>query len=227
MNARFVEQITAALAPDRLEAYRQDGASEDLALARYLLNLALCEALYSPLHLAEVALRNALHAALSQRYRAPRWYESNEVPLTAWQQEALTSSRHRWREAPKPPDAVRMVAELNFGFWTGFFNKAHARTGLGFHLAHTIFPHAPREERDLARLDLRWTRLRELRNRVFHHERIVHHSDLAERHREMFLVIGWINPEVRDLTHALDRFTEIRQAGVGPWLAKLVWRSPP
>ena len=50
MNARFVEQITAALAPDRLEAYRRDGASEDLALARYLLNLALCEAVYSPLH---------------------------------------------------------------------------------------------------------------------------------------------------------------------------------
>jgi hypothetical protein len=43
----------------------------------------------------------------------------------------------------------------------------------------------------------------------------------------MFLVIGWINPEVRDLTYALDRFTEIRQAGVGPWLAKLAWRSPP
>ena len=39
MNARFVEQITAALAPDRLEAYRRDGAPEDLALARYLLNL--------------------------------------------------------------------------------------------------------------------------------------------------------------------------------------------
>lgn len=33
MNVRFVEQITTALAPDRLEAYRQDGAPDNLALA--------------------------------------------------------------------------------------------------------------------------------------------------------------------------------------------------
>ena len=33
MNARFVEQVTAALAPDQLEAYRQDGAPDNLALA--------------------------------------------------------------------------------------------------------------------------------------------------------------------------------------------------
>ena len=33
MNARFVQQVTAALAPDRLEAYRQDGAPDNLALA--------------------------------------------------------------------------------------------------------------------------------------------------------------------------------------------------
>jgi len=46
MNPVFLRRVATALAPDRLEAYRQDGVGQEVALARYLLNMALCEALY-------------------------------------------------------------------------------------------------------------------------------------------------------------------------------------
>jgi len=73
-----------------------------------------------------------------------------------------------------------MVAELHFGFWTGFFNKLHAQTGVGYFLTKNVFSCAPKTERDMSRLDTRWNRIRNLRNRVFHHERIIHWKDLSD-----------------------------------------------
>jgi len=38
-------------------------------LARYLLNVALCESLYAPLHLCEIGLRNAIHRELTKQMK--------------------------------------------------------------------------------------------------------------------------------------------------------------
>ena len=62
MNVTVFEKLTTALATERLDAYRQDGADEITTLGRYLLNMALCESLYSPLQFSEIAMRNAMHA---------------------------------------------------------------------------------------------------------------------------------------------------------------------
>lgn len=221
MNSDFLARMDHALAVERLEVYRQDGVSAEIGFARYLLNLALCESLYTPLHLAEVALRNAIHRALSVRYSSETWYDSGLVPLSEWQRKAVAGAREHLMEMGKAHTAGRMVAELTFGFWAGFFNKQYARNGLGFYLAKNAFPHAPREERDLAKLDARWERIRALRNRVFHHERIVHFTDLDAQHILILDVIGWIRPELRQLADALDRFATVRREGLHPWLAKL------
>ncbi len=226
MNPYFLNQVGSALAVERLEAYRQDGAEPRAALARYLLNLALCESLYSPLHLAEVALRNALHHALSVRYGTESWYDASHVPLTPWQQATIADAQRRLIDRRKPITAGRVVAELTFGFWVSFFNKWHARSGLGFFLVKHAFQHAPREERDLAKLDARWEQIRALRNRVFHHERIVHYTDLEAQHADIVRVIGWISPELHELVHVLDRFSTIRQGGLRPWLDQFAHHWP-
>ena len=57
MDGEFFTHIESILATERLDAYRQDGADEITTLSRYLLNMALCESLYSPLQFAEIALR--------------------------------------------------------------------------------------------------------------------------------------------------------------------------
>ena len=69
MNPGFFDQIQAVLAVERLEAYRLDQAEPQIALARYLWNMALCESLYSPLQMAEIALRNALQRSLGNPLR--------------------------------------------------------------------------------------------------------------------------------------------------------------
>jgi hypothetical protein len=157
MNFGFFQQVEVILAPERLDAYRQDGVPPATTLARYLWNMALCESLYTPLQLAEIALRNCLHHFLSARFNSPAWYDV--IPnLPSWQQNQLHDARQKLAVAGKNLTPGRMVAELHFGFWTGFFNKHHARTGLGHAVAANVFHHAPKNERDLRKLDIRWNR---------------------------------------------------------------------
>jgi hypothetical protein len=220
MNPGFFQQIETALAPERLDAYRQDGAAPVVALARYLLNMALCEALYSPLQFAEIALRNALHTNLTRRFCTPSWYDV--IPaLPPWQQNQLSEARQKLLLNGKSVTPGRMVAELQFGFWTGFFNKSHAGTGLGHALSSQAFPHAPRPERNMKNLDARWKMIRDLRNRVFHHERIIHWTNLDAQHTAITEITGWISPELRQMALALDRFTLIRKQGLSPWVTQI------
>lgn len=225
MNPPFFKAVEAVLASDRLDAYRQDGASPTITFARYLWNMALSEALYSPLQFAEIALRNALHGCLSNRFGSDAWYDVIPSP-PAWQRQQLNEARQKLRAVGKPVSPGRMVAELHFGFWTGFFNKSHAGTGLGHILARSAFPYAPRPERDLKKLDARWKQIRDLRNRVFHHERIIHWKNLAAQHFSILQTVEWISPELRETTSVLDRFTAIHQAGLAPWMEQLERRWP-
>ena len=80
----------------------------------------------------------------------------------------------------------------------------------------------------MKKLDARWKRIRDLRNRVFHHERIIHWTDLDAQHAAILEVTGWISPELCAVASVLDRFTAIRQQGLQPWLEKIQqhWPQP-
>lgn len=223
MNSEFFEKIQPALAAERLDAYRQDQAEPLVTLARYLWNMALCESLYSPLQMVEIALRNALQSTLENHFESAHWYD---VPacwhlLTTTQQSQINEARENLKRQGKPVAPGRIVAELTFGFWTAFFNKRLAQNRDAIRLMARTFHAAPKSQRDMRSLNRRLTRLRELRNRVFHHERIIHWADLDSRHSAMLETIGWISVELQDLAMVLDRFSTMRMAGIHPWMEKL------
>jgi len=221
MNHTFFEGLQDILAAERLNAYSYPGAAPVDILGRYLWNMAICESLYSPLQMAEVALRNALHSSLTEYYQTERWFEHAIDKLPEWQQIQIKEGAEKLLIHGASFTPGQLVAELHFGFWTGFFNKSHARTGLGYSLARKVFPHAPKAERDLLKLIARWKKIRDLRNRVFHHERILHWKDLDRQHYAILEVIGWISPELHELSVALDRYTQIRSQGLNPWVDKI------
>lgn len=227
MNPAFFQKIESILHTERIDAYRQDGADHTVTLARYLLNMALSESLYPALQFAEIALRNAVHRELTARCCTDVWYDSPLARLTLWQQDKVKEAKDALRKRRKPLTSGRIVAELTFGFWTGFFNNCHARTGIGSYLAKNAFPHAPASEQYQAKLDKRWQSIRDLRNRVFHHERILHWKDLDARYQAIFEIITWMSLELHDLAGSLDRFSAIRTAGLKPWIAKLQRHWPP
>jgi len=220
MNNRFFKGVETALAVERLDAFRQDGASPAITLSRYLWNMALCESLYSPLQIAEVALRNAVHTCLSDRFSANDWYTTPGL-LLGWQMDWVDKATRKLSNRKIPVLPSEVVVELHFGFWTGFFNKAHEDKGIAHFLVKPVFRHAPKHERVASKLGIRWNRVRSLRNRVFHHERILHWEDLSDQHATMIQTIGWISPELREMAEALDRFTPIHSAGIDPWKEKI------
>jgi hypothetical protein len=227
MNSAFFQKIEGILHTERIDAYRQDGADAKLTMARYSFNMALSESLYPALQFSEIALRNTIHQALTVRCGTDAWYDSPASKLIPWQKDRVSDAKKSLENFGKLVTPGRMVAELNFGFWTGFFNKAHGQTGIGHHLAKKAFPHASPNERDLIRLGIRWKDIRDLRNRVFHHERILHWKDLDTRHQAILEIIGWMSPELHDLGGSLDRFSSIRRTGLKPWLSKLERHWPP
>ena len=228
MNFAFFQQIEEILHTERIDSYRQDGANEALTLSRYTLNMALSESLYPVLQFAEIALRNVVHKAMTARCQTDTWYDHANARLLGWQNQKVAEAKISLQQNGKQITPGRIVAELNFGFWTGFFNLGHGQTGVGYYLARRAFPHAPAADQDFHKLGQRWKKIRDLRNRVFHHERVIHWNDLDARHQAIREIIAWMSPELNDLAVVLDRFSLIKNAGLAPWLAKLQhhWPQP-
>lgn len=221
MDSQTFSALEANLASERLSSYRQDGANPEVALGRYLWNVALSESLYSSLQFSEIALRNRLHDSLTVRFNSDAWYDDPKCRLLPWQRTDVTDARQKLIDEQKQVTPGRMVAELQFGFWTGFFNKKHDETGLSAYLSKSAFSGAPRQEQTSRRLGVRWTRIRDLRNRVFHHERIIHWTDLDSQHAAILEVVAWLTPKLHQLALLVDRYEEIRKVGENPWVDKV------
>jgi hypothetical protein len=229
MQAEFYTHIARALSAERLDAYAGDQASPTVTLARYLLNLALCESLYSPLQLCEVALRNSLHQHLAGLVGSEFWFDTPAFSLTPWAVEEVRKAKAKIAREHRPVTAGRIVAELQFGFWTSLFEAHYEQNPTRFLPTgiRAVFPRLPKSRHHRKELKRTLEEIRALRNRVFHHERIVHWQDLDTKHAAILEVIGWVSPELHEMAFALDRFSAIRQAGLAPWLAKLCTHWPP
>lgn len=199
--------LTEPLSTERLDAYRQPRDTDTLdPIARYLWNMALCEALYPTLQALEVALRNILHAEISRIY-GPTWYDNLAVVVLPQGRRSVAEVKAALTQEKKPHDPGRVVAGLTFGFWTSLCNVAYER-----HLwqrlwrSPTLFPRLPRKHRTRAHVSARMNRVRRLRNRVFHHEPVWHWKDLGRQHADVLEALEWISPVLREVITPLDRF---------------------
>lgn len=175
------------LSTDRFATYRYWANGDDaLALRLYTFNVQLSAALYGPLHMLEVALRNRADAQLTAVY-GPDWLDDPVALPGRYQQESVTKARATLHRERKPANHGQMVAELTFGFWSSLFG--HDATHLWQHL-RPIFQ-AKGIQRGLIAGQLR--DLRHLRNRVAHYEPILA-QPLAQRYGNLTTLTGWLSP---------------------------------
>lgn len=217
------EALFAAISPRRFHPYVADGSDNAMGVARYALNIALSEALYPAIHCLEIALRNAIHKALCQSTGCSDWYDVS-TDLNAYQRRIINDAKEKSREklvkSGRSLDQVLpddVIAELPLGFWTAFFNK-RSKSTMSIQLLKPVFRYAPRKKLRLDDIGERTARFRTLRNRVFHHERIVHWVDLPSRHAEIMELISWISPELATICQRHDRFDSVHARGLTPWL---------
>ena len=223
----------------RLARYRRATANKQEAIALYLWNVALCEALYPPIHFFEVALRNATHQAISAHCSGgTRWFLDAAVLTEERHQKQVVEAVREIRKKNKghflgrdddpsfPKEPQRVVAELSLGFWINLFSSPYT-TSLVSIITPDVFPHGPSEVVKNKRQDVIYPRLREvlgLRNRVFHHEPIYHwtllsgNDGLIAQHRRLCEVISWMCCVQPFFLQSVDHFVAVHEAGTRPFL---------
>jgi hypothetical protein len=179
------------------------------AIELYTLNTRISESLYIPLQALEIALRNRIHAVMTQA-RHERWFSDERFLLDANQTEQLANAIRDIEHDGREPTPGRIVAELTFGFWTAMFGTVYE--DLWRRTLHLIANRA--DGKRLGRKDFtkRLTPIRMLRNRVAHHEPIISWS-LRKHHDRMLELTEWLAPAAAAWCRRLDRFDEVYPAG--------------
>lgn len=200
--------VSQAISSRRIESYRLKGDNDLDVLVRYVWNSCLCEALYPSLQTLEIALRNTLHTNIGAYYKNPLWLYDDPPMVDEWGTVAVQCATDEIVKNGKAVEPGRLVAELSFGFWTSLLDRRYERL-LWPHLLRPSFPHMPAGIRNRHTLSRRFTDLRKLRNRVFHHEPIWSRPNLLHEHTEIVDTVGWICPELQTVVRLTDRFSQV------------------
>lgn len=237
-----LDGVRSGLSHHRLELAFRATAGEppfDLA-ARSLYNLALAEALFPALQNLEIALRNRLDEVVGANCpsgtpgrigsdglpEAGCWLDASCGVLARWESAEVARVKRSLVSARKAITPHRLIAGLSLGFWTGLFTRAYetgprsayvggAATALWPRHLRAVFPHLPRRLTTRAHAYDSLRRLAELRNQVFHH-RPIWRLPLDVLHPLALDTIGWISPDLRDLTASVDRFAAVHAPGLAP-----------
>ncbi|MFT4040126.1 MAG: hypothetical protein QM692_18240 [Thermomicrobiales bacterium] len=213
----FMHDLQDALSRTRLETYRsEDDPTSDLdMITNYFWDLDLAEALVPSLHAVELAVRNSMHRVLSRKMGTEMWFY---VPglLRSTQLEMLASGLEKLARKRHDATADRIVSALPMGFWvsmlTGPYEQPLWRPD-GYRLLFEVFPHAGSVTRK--QIHTRLDGIRDLRNRVFHHQHIWDRSDLPHEHHQIHEVVNWISPTLALAVQAVDDFPAIYAGRTG------------
>ena len=200
LDAGQRQRIIETLTPGRLSKYLQvTNHNQRLALGLYCRNSTVSAAFFSDIHFLEVALRNKFHIELTAKYGAD-WFRA--APFLALQNprtqgillKAERDAQKHWTPGVVLP-AGKVVAELTFGFWLNLTDK-RLEHSLWTPCLHKAFASGKVPRRSRLNGDLE--KIRQLRNRIAHHEAIFH-MDLAGLHQTLTLVTAQLCPDVASL----------------------------
>lgn len=207
MNFIYSVQILKAfdrtITADRLAPYLvASGDDKEAAVKMYVANTRLCEAFYTPLQGVEVALRNAMNGEMVARLGVD-WLEQRKAPLQPYHRAKVDEASQTLTEGGKPITNPGLVAELSFGFWVGILGPKYENSLWRITL-YKAFPTRPKGT-ERKEIQGALNAIRRLRNRVMHHERILHRH-LVDDHALILEVLGWICPSTQAWVSAHSRF---------------------
>jgi Abi-like protein len=159
-------QILATLTPPRMRRYL-DSAKGDAAkaLKLYAVNAQVAAALLFDLHFVEVTLRNKIDFCLATSY-GTNWASDTRFLALLSQPDRQFLQKHTAKYG-----GANLVCNLSFGFWISLLDRRYTHTLWVPHL-RKIFASSKAPSR--AAISAQLEQLRQLRNRIAHHEPIFH-----------------------------------------------------
>ena len=199
-------EFEAALSPERFARYLDwAGGNRVRGLDLYALNTRLSGALYTPLQMLEVAFRNRVHAVLSET-RHDRWFDDAAFVVIEHQKKQLANAVEELARSKREGTPGRIVAALPFSFWTSMvapdyetlwqttLNRITCREdGKGLRRKELSSPLKP---------------VRVLRNRIAHHEPILHWN-LPKHYGNIVGITRWLSPAAAAWSERHSRFPEV------------------
>ncbi|QBY01894.1 hypothetical protein E2K80_15125 [Rhodophyticola sp. CCM32] len=177
------------------------------ALDLYKWNLDVSCAFFAPLQVCEVSIRNAISEAIALTYGANWPYEQSfEIALP--NPRRSYSPRANLLQHRNQPTAGKIIAELKFVFWERMFTSRHDSTMWNRHL-RTVLPNMEagqtvQELRSEAYTTLR--AIRDLRNRIAHHEPIFR-RDIQVEYDRIRKAVGWRSTVAADWLDKVETVT--------------------
>ena len=221
-----IQALRRALSAERLQAYAAQGDTDERDSAcRYVWNLALCAAVQPSLHFLEVTLRNhvfdisrlIVDESKLQFDAVPCWLDAKPSLLEAKEREVIEDAKTLLKEQGKPLTPGRLVSKLNFGFWVSLCKRPYEQgrasgPALWPSLATRGFPFMKKGNRTRSTVFHRLNNLRELRNRVSHHEPIWDRN-LAAAEQQILDSVGWMNHNLAEALRAESQLRDTIAAG--------------
>ena len=193
------------MSADRLAPYlRAGGGDVELAMELYVWNGRVSASLLRDLGDLEVLVRNAYDHAISTRWTG-EWLVADRFPSFApmlrggRDTNAVTRemAQRALREAGgQGAPRGKVIANLSFGFWRSLSDRRHEHDVWTPYVRHAFQPGLARRE-----VDSRMEGLRQLRNRIAHHESVLA-RDLIRDVEQLLQLARWISPEVADFMQA-------------------------
>lgn len=201
-----IDAIERALSVHRFRPYVLScGGDKPEALRLYELNSKVSAALYMPLQTLEVVLRNRFHECLSAAY-GPWWFDRGDVIWELFQRRRIADAQVDLVREGKELTPGRVIASLMFGFWTGCltapYDEALWRKG-GLGKAFTATGEKPSRRVVNSMLNP----IRQIRNRVAHHEPILYYN-LPNHHANIVALTRWLSPAIANWTEDHSTFAE-------------------
>lgn len=194
MDRTTFENLKKAISQERLAVYMTDGADETTAIARYIYNIELCKSLYPLINIFEVTLRNSIDSSLSKFFGTTDW--NTVIPLLQSEKMMLAEAQLKIKRNGKKFSHGRLVAELTLGFWVALMGRKYNTQSFQFAIIKDSLHGCPKNQKNSGIIQKNLSEIRYLRNRIAHHERILHWKDLKQKHDLILNFIRWLNPDM-------------------------------
>ena len=111
-----------------------------------------------------------------------------------------------------------MVSALSLGFWTSLFDKSNEQYQFQSFICKNIFSNCPPKQRKNNDIFSKLEKIRILRNRVYHYERIIHWKDLQDQHNQILLLIKYMDQDLYEMIISMDRFDDVYNCPLTKWI---------
>ncbi len=197
LSDKHVDQLIGTIGRERLTTYFHNTATDREAMALYELNAAISKHVHELISGFEVALRNAVAERVSVHFRRSDWYRHRifVMQLAPERRANVREVRRRIKHDGRTEREGRIIAGLTFHFWVAMHENKY-RDIIWTPFLHRLWPKG--ENLKILHKDL--SRLRDLRNRIAHHEPIFEEKWFS-RISTIWLRFEQLSPETKAWFH--------------------------